>query len=186
MYALPFTTPLQFIALALTLLAGLLLGMALGSGGRQWRTRFDGERDAHNATRERAHAELSAANARIRELQAENDRLETALVERRGGAVPATDPAASQGDRSAAMRSWFYGGTDVLTRIRGIDEQRERALNQAGLRHFRDIETLPPEDEVPLEVHIGVPRGTIADQRWREQAALLRAGNVEEHARRFA
>ncbi|MHA6721066.1 hypothetical protein ACX40Y_16665 [Sphingomonas sp. RS6] len=190
--SLPFTTPIQFIALALTLLAGLLLGMAFSSAGRKWRARFEDEREAHNATRERARDELTAAHARIRELETERDqieaeraRLDAALADRRAGGVPAVDPVNDGRDRSSAMRNWLYGGTDVLSRIRGIDEHRERALNEAGLRHFRDIETLPPEDERPLEDHIGVPPGTIADEHWREQAALLRAGNIEEHERRF-
>lgn len=188
MTALPFTTTTQFVALALTLLAGWLLGLASSSAGRKWRTRFEEEREAHNATRDRAHEELTSSNTRIRELEAENARLQATLAERddaRTG-VPDPDPAASDQARSAAMRSWFYGGTDVLSRIHGIDEQDERALNQLGIHHFREIETLAPEDEAPLEGRLGLPNGTIANQRWREQAALLRAGNVQEHARRFA
>lgn len=175
---LPYTTPLQFIGLALALVAGWLLGMASSSSGRRWRERYEAERDAHQALRE----ELAAANTRIRDLEAANSRLERTIADSRP-AVPVADPTPTK--RDSAIRSWFYGGTDVLARIRGIDEHRERQLNQLGIQHFRDIEELPRGDELPLEERLGLPPGTIIDERWREQAALLRAGEIEEHARRF-
>lgn len=179
MQDLPFTTPLQFLGLGLALLAGWLLGMASAASGRRWRERYDAERDAHQAVRD----ELAAANTRIRDLEAANSRLERSLSERRAAPAASTDAAPARND--SAMRSWFYGGTDVLARIRGIDEHRERQLNQLGIQHFRDIEDLPRQDELPLEQRLGLPEGTIGDEHWREQAALLRSGRVEEHARRF-
>lgn len=175
---LPYTTPLQFIGLALALVAGWLLGMASSSSGRRWRERFEAERDAHQALRE----ELAAANTRIRDLEAANSKLERTLADRRP-ATPVAD--ATPARRDSAVRSWFYGGTDVLARIRGIDEHRERQLNQLGIQHFRDIEELPRGDERPLEERLGLPHGTIVEERWREQAAMLRAGEIDEHARRF-
>ncbi|MBN8848122.1 MULTISPECIES: hypothetical protein [unclassified Sphingomonas] len=65
---MPFTTPTQYLALALALIAGWLLGLASHPGGRKWRDRYIAERDAHAATR-------NEADARIRELEAENARL---------------------------------------------------------------------------------------------------------------
>ncbi|WP_084582198.1 hypothetical protein [Sphingomonas azotifigens] len=173
---LPYTTPLQFIGLALALVAGWLLGMATSAGGRRWRERYEAERDAHAAARN----ELTAANAQIRELETANAQLERRQTEMR--ALPASDPAPR---RDSAIRSWFYGGTDVLARIHGIDEHRERQLNELGIQHFRDIEDLRPEDELALEERLGLPRGTIVGEHWREQAALLRAGRTDEHLRRF-
>lgn len=173
---LPFTTPLQFLGLALALLGGFLLGLASNRSGRKWRDRFEAEEAAHQAARE----DLAAANTRIRDLEAANSRLERSIADRRP--IPAD---AVPDKRDSAIRSWFYGGTDVLARIRGIDEHRERQLNQLGIQHFRDIENLPTEDELPLEERLGLPRGTIVEERWREQAALLRAGRTDEHARRF-
>lgn len=174
---LPYTTPLQFIGLVLALLAGVLLGLASNRSGRKWRDRFEAEEAAHQTLRE----ELTVANSRIRELEAANSRLERSLADRRP--VPVADAAPDK--RESAMRSWFYGGTDVLALIRGIDEHRERQLNQLGIQHFRDIENLPREDERPLEERLGLPQGTIVDEQWREQAALLRTGRANEHARRF-
>lgn len=174
---LPYTTPLQFLGLALALLAGLLLGLASNRSGRKWRDRFEAEEAAHQALRE----ELTAANSRIRDLEAANSRLERSLADRRPS--PVADAAPDR--RDSAMRSWFYGGTDVLAKIRGIDEHRERQLNQLGIQHFRDIENLPREDERPLEERLGLPLGTIVEEHWREQAGLLRAGRTDEHARRF-
>lgn len=179
MNELPFTTPIQFIALALALLAGWLLGMATSATGRRWREQYAQEQDRHQATQN----ELDAANARIRELEAAHMRLERSIADRSIAEHPVADPTPSR--RETAMRSWFYGGTDLLCKIRGIDEHRERQLNQLGIQLFRDIENLPPEDELPLEERLGVPRGTIVDEQWREQAALLRSGRAEEHERRF-
>lgn len=176
---LPYTTPLQFLGLALALVAGWLLGMASSSAGRRWRERYEAERDAHQALRE----ELATAHTRVRDLEAANSRLERTIADRRPATAPVADPAPTK--RDSAIRSWFYGGTDVLARIRGIDEHRERQLNQLGIQHFRDIEELPRGDERPLEERLGLPQGTIVEERWREQAALLRAGETDEHARRF-
>lgn len=175
---LPYTTPLQFIGLALALVAGWLLGMASSNRGRRWREQYEAERDAQQALRE----ELSAANVRIRDLEAANSKLERTIADRRP-AAPVADTGPSK--RDSAIRSWFYGGTDVLARIRGIDEHRERQLNQLGIQHFRDIEELPRGDEPALEERLGLRHGTIVDERWREQAALLRSGETDEHARRF-
>ena len=88
-----FTTPTQYIVLALALVGGWLLGLASHPGGRKWRERYATERDAHAATRRDAEAKLAEsnrlgvdarrgtddrliqANARIAELEQENARL---------------------------------------------------------------------------------------------------------------
>lgn len=69
-----FDTPNEWIVLALTLLGGLLLGLALHPGGRKWRDRYNAERDAHAAARRDHEAQLSAAETRVRELDAERAR----------------------------------------------------------------------------------------------------------------
>lgn len=70
-----FTTPTQYLALAVALIAGWLFGLASHPGGRKWRDRYAAERDAHAATRSEADRRLSEANARIAELENENARL---------------------------------------------------------------------------------------------------------------
>ena len=64
-----FTSPSQYVVLALCLLAGWLLGLASRSG-KKWRRRYVTERDAHAVSRRDAEARLTAAEARNRELEA--------------------------------------------------------------------------------------------------------------------
>jgi len=95
-----FTTPTQFAACALLLIAGWLFGLASHPGGRKWKERYAAERDAHAANRKQWEAEhksltttaderIAAAKtgldereaehkARIAELERENDRLRKA------------------------------------------------------------------------------------------------------------
>jgi hypothetical protein len=69
------TTPSEWIALALALLGGLLLGLAFASRGRKWQNRYMVERDAHAAFRRDSESRLAGSEARIREMQAERTRL---------------------------------------------------------------------------------------------------------------
>lgn len=59
-----FTTPTQYIALAIALVAGWLFGLASHPGGRKWKTRYAAERDAHAVTTKRV-TELERDNARL-------------------------------------------------------------------------------------------------------------------------
>jgi hypothetical protein len=59
-----FTTPTQYIALAVALFAGWLFGLASHPGGKKWKARYATERDAHAATAKRV-AELEGENARL-------------------------------------------------------------------------------------------------------------------------
>jgi len=84
-----FTTTTQFAALALCLIAGWFFGLASSSGGKKWKARYAAEREAHAANRKQGDSGLSAANARIAELERENARLARAAE-----AVPVAAPAA--------------------------------------------------------------------------------------------
>ncbi len=75
-----FTTPTQFAALAILLVAGWLFGLASHPGGRKWKERYAAERDAHAAVRKDADARVGTANRRIAELEAENARLAKAAT----------------------------------------------------------------------------------------------------------
>ena len=59
-----FTTPTQWIAIAVALVAGWLFGLASHPGGKKWKARYIVERDAHAATTKRA-TELERDNARL-------------------------------------------------------------------------------------------------------------------------
>ncbi|MBQ1500477.1 MAG: hypothetical protein IIZ38_19390 [Sphingomonas sp.] len=167
--ALPFETATQFAALGLTLVGGWFLGLASRSGGAKWRERYQDEELEHARYRDEAEE-------RIRALQAE---LATA---RRQAPAPAPVVEDAPG---AGWRGWFGWGRDNLARIKGIDEAREKRLNELGIKTYREIEKMAPDDEAALEQRLEIAPGTIAGQGWREQAALLRAGNEREHAEKF-
>jgi predicted flap endonuclease-1-like 5' DNA nuclease len=165
--ALPFETGTQFAALALTLVGGWFLGLASRSGGAKWRERYQDEELEHARYRDEAES-------RIRTLERE---LKTSRSD-----APAPVVADEPG---GAWRGWFGWGRDNLARIKGVDEAREKRLNELGIKTYREIEKLAPADEAALEQRLGAEPGTIGEQGWREQAALLRAGNEREHAERF-
>ncbi|WP_375404160.1 hypothetical protein [uncultured Sphingomonas sp.] len=68
------TTPSDWIALALALLGGLLLGLAFAPRGRKWQDRYVTERDAHAAFRRDSESRLAGSDARIREMETERTR----------------------------------------------------------------------------------------------------------------
>ncbi|OWK28283.1 hypothetical protein [Sphingomonas mucosissima] len=70
-----FTTPTQWMALAVALIAGWLLGLASHPGGRKWKQRYAEERDVHGRTRKDLDARLAEREARVAELERENARL---------------------------------------------------------------------------------------------------------------
>jgi predicted flap endonuclease-1-like 5' DNA nuclease len=187
-----FSTPTQFAVLALCLLIGWLFGLASHPGGRKWKERHRTEEAAHAAYRREAEAELTAARARITTLEAERDRALAAAPARTGvlhGAAPIAGAAAAAGSTThegGGWRSWFGGGRgDDLTRIRGINEPLARQLSDHGIHHYADIEKLSAADERALEERLALPANSIARDGWREQAAMLRAGDMDGHQRRF-
>lgn len=113
-----FSTPTQFIVLALALVAGWLLGLASHPGGAKWKNRYATEREAHAAARRDAEAkvaesnrltadarrgaddQLIRANARIAELEQDNARLSGAAAspDRVPAATSPADAAALPGD----------------------------------------------------------------------------------------
>jgi predicted flap endonuclease-1-like 5' DNA nuclease len=185
MQDLPFQTPTQFLALALTLFAGWLLGLGSSSGGAKWRERYEDEAGDHAGYRHQAETDLKEANRRIRDLEAECEKLKHSAVEA-AAAAPVAAVAAADTESGGGWRGWFGWGRDNLSRIRGIDEAREKRLNELGIKTYREIEKMIADDEAALEQRLEMASGSIASEEWREQAALLRAGNEDEHAKRFA
>lgn len=173
-----FQTPTQFAVLALVLLAGWLFGLASSSGGKKWKQRYRDEEAAHKAYRAEVAADLKTRDERLREVEAERDRL---THER-----STTTAAAAATGAAASSSSGFFGwGGDNLSRIRGIDAELERALGQRGIKTYRAIEGLSEADERALEDDLRLRPGTIDAERWREQAAMLRAGHDDEHRSRW-
>jgi hypothetical protein len=70
-----FTTTTQYVALAVALVAGWLLGLASHPGGARWKRRYAEEREAHAIARREHDARVAEANARAVELERENVRL---------------------------------------------------------------------------------------------------------------
>ena len=141
--------------LLLVLLLGLFIGLAAGAGGGRWRRAYAAERDARIETERASEARIRAANERIAELE----RTQPPITARTADAIG----AAARGQR------------DDLTRIRGIGREDETRLNDNGIYGYADIIGLSASDEAALEGRLGVEPGTIAREKWRDQAELLRA-----------
>lgn len=73
-----FSTPTQWLALAVALIAGWLFGLASHPGGRKWKQRYADERDVHSRNRKDFDSRLAERDARIKELERENARLAAA------------------------------------------------------------------------------------------------------------
>jgi hypothetical protein len=106
-----FSTPTQFLALAMVLVAGWFFGLASHSGGSKWRERYAAERDAHAAHRRAAEEQAAADRTRLAELERENARIAnaapvTAATIARPTAQSSSRPAYPAGDR----RGWFDWG----------------------------------------------------------------------------
>ncbi|CAN5328728.1 hypothetical protein BH10PSE15_BH10PSE15_13010 [soil metagenome] len=74
------------------------------------------------------------------------------------------------------------GARDRLTRIEGVDAALDMRLFELGITRFEDIEKLSDQDEMALELRLALPAGYIAGRQWRQQAAALRAGDLENFA----
>lgn len=85
-----FTTPTQWLALIVALIAGWLFGLASHPGGRKWKQRYADERDIHGRTRKDLEARLVEREARITELERENARLAHATPAATTTAAPIT------------------------------------------------------------------------------------------------
>jgi predicted flap endonuclease-1-like 5' DNA nuclease len=157
-----FTTN-QWAILFLVLVLGWLLGLVSRSGGKKWKRAYEAERDA----RADEQAELEAARTRVAELEA-------------GRPVEVVTPA------PVATSETLDPTRDDLSRIRGIGAAGQRRLNEEGLYRYSDITGMTPEDEAALEQRLGADDGYIEQEQWRDQAALLEAGKIDEHSATFS
>ena len=93
-----FSTPTQFAALGLLLIAGWLFGLASHPGGKKWKARYLAERDAHAAARKDADSRATAAEQRAVEAEHENARLVKAAA-----AAPVVAPVVTHESRTAPV-----------------------------------------------------------------------------------
>lgn len=168
---MPAFTTNQWVVVFLVLVLGWLLGLVSRSGGAKWRRAYEAERDARVEEQRDHAAALEAANARVAEL--ERAVPATAVVADRKPVVPATTP------ETLDLRN------DDLGLIRGIGPVGAADLNEQGIYRYSDLASMSAEDEAALEDHLGADRGYIAQERWREQAALLEQGKIDEHRAKF-
>jgi predicted flap endonuclease-1-like 5' DNA nuclease len=159
-----FTTN-QWAILFLVLVLGWLLGLISRSGGKKWKRAYEAERDA----RADEQAELEAARARVAELEAATPVATRAVVEEPVAVAPVTTTETLDLTR------------DDLSLIRGIGAAGQRRLNEEGIYRYADITGLTPSEEADLETRLGADDGYIEQEEWREQAALLEAGQIDQH-----
>ncbi|UAK24972.1 hypothetical protein [Sphingomonas nostoxanthinifaciens] len=165
---MPTFTTNQWAILFLVLVLGWLLGLVSRSGGAKWRRAYEAERDARIEEQRDAAAAIDAANARIVALESARPAVVAPVV-----SAPVTTANTLDLTR------------DDLARIQGIGTGGERRLNAEGIYRYSDITSLSPADETALEERMGADHGYIEQERWREQAALLEAGRVDEHRAKF-
>ncbi|WP_066699023.1 hypothetical protein [Sphingobium amiense] len=142
--------------LAIALVIGWILGLMTSGRGR-FKRLWQDEKVAHRTALKDREARLEASEARVREL------------ERHAAPV-------SAGGASAATVAAAAPGRDDLSRISGISQREEVALNEAGYQRYGQIAALNAEQEATLEARLGLSPGTISRDDWRGQAVALERG----------
>lgn len=150
--------------LVIALLIGWILGLMM-SGRGKFKRLWQEERIAHRTGIKDRDARLEAANARIVELERQRPAPVAAPVAA-GGLAAGTAGAAAAG----------VHGRDDLSRISGISQREEVALNEAGYHSYGQIAAISAEQEATLEARLGLKPGTIARDDWRGQALALERG----------
>lgn len=143
--------------LAIALVIGWILGLMM-SGRGKFKRLWQEEKVAHRTALKDREARLETAEARVRELERH--------------AVPV---GAGVGAAGAAIGSGH--GRDDLSRITGLSQREEVALNEAGYHRYGQIAALSAEQEATLEARLGLTPGTITRDDWRGQALALERGD---------
>jgi len=175
---MPEFTTNQWAILFLVFVLGWLLGLISRSGGKKWKRAYEAERDA----RADEQAELEAARARIAELDAVTP---APAVVHEPVAAPVVAAAPVVDTPAEPTTETLDLTRDDLARIRGIGAAGERRLNEEGIYRYSDITALTPEEEAALEQRLGADAGYIEQEQWRDQAAMLEAGKIDEHRATF-
>jgi predicted flap endonuclease-1-like 5' DNA nuclease len=154
----------EWVYVTFMLILAFVVGFLMRGGGGKWKRELADERAAHAKLKADYDARVTAANARIAELERNSP------------------PNTLAGGTIAAAAS---GKRDDLALIRGVGRDGEDRLNALGIHGYRDIEKLTPADEAALEGSLGYAPGRIAEEHWREQAHMLRTGKTEELQARY-
>ncbi|MDO7835174.1 hypothetical protein Q4610_08930 [Sphingobium sp. HBC34] len=152
----------ELVLLLIALAIGWLLGLMM-SGRGKYRRLWRDEQIAHREAIKDRDSRLEAANARIAELERQS--------------------AGPIGPGTATAVAGAVHGRDDLSRITGISQPQEIALNEAGYHRYGQIASLNAEQEATLEARLGLKPGTIAHEDWRGQAAELDAELNRGHKR---
>ncbi|MBA4047002.1 MAG: hypothetical protein C0476_00510 [Sphingomonas sp.] len=160
---MPIWLPGLVVGATLLMLIGMALGYAANTSASVWRRRFETERAHYTDYRKRSAAQRSAAraaaNTRPAPMPVSTQSPPPAEPERPSVPAPSAEPA------SLTCRE--------LLRIEGIDEKIADRLEALGVATIHDLATLTPEDELALELRLGLNAGTITRDKWCVQAALL-------------
>ena len=182
-----FTTN-EWAILLLVLVLGWLIGLLSREGAGRWRRAYESERARNQDL-------LTTHEARDRLAQERIAELERRPVGSGAGLSSASASAASHvghdhsdhlhGDdrrpafgAASGIGAAASGRHDDLARIDGIGAEGHSRLNAFGVTSYRDIVGMTAADEAALEARMGLASGTIARQRWREQAELLDTGRT--------
>ena len=141
--------------LLIALVIGWLLGLMM-SGRGKYRRLWRDEQIAHRQAIKDRDARIETSNARIAELERQS-----------------TGPI---GAGTATAVAGAVHGRDDLSRISGVSQAQEVALNEAGYHRYGQIAALNAEQEATLEARLGLKPGTITHEDWRKQADDLAHG----------
>ena len=137
------------------------------------RDRLLAERSRRLAALEDVADRLTAVNARLDGLTDELAALRLARraeLAERDARITTLEAALGEAPGRVASRE---RGPDDLQHIRGIGPVIEQLLHEAGITTFRQIALLSAEQEHRVGDLLGVFRGRIGRDRWRQQAAEL-------------
>ena len=154
-------------------LAGVLLGLLLGRllWGRRAKPASPFAATPPRDDSARLERELSAANAQVRPLAEEVDRLKRELVRARRA-----EPAALPAPDSAALD---------IRQLKGVGDKFAQALAAIGLGSVGAIAAMDDAAVAKADTGLGVFNGRLKRDRLVEQAQLLDSGRVTEYEARF-
>lgn len=146
----------ELALLLIALVIGWLFGLMM-SGRGKYRRLWRDEQMAHRQAIKDRDARIEAANSRIAELERQS--------------------AGTIGAGTATAVAGAVHGRDDLSKIIGISDAQEVALNEAGYHRYSQIAALNSEQEGALEARLGLQPGTISHENWRQQAQDLATGH---------